>query len=217
MLYKAVFTDVAQAQPSINNQMSLHILSLQQQVASLERSRCRRTTILKNLPAPLNRRDIDNNLRGLCKAAGYDDSVIEDAVNHVDHNAAVTYDFVTFTSERACTEAKSVIKKGFRWRNTDGSEFRVKTEDDVSPQDGFMFQPFYALIETVKLHHAQQIAANTHYFKANKQQLQVFFCQVGDYPDPKLIGQLIFMPDQHSFRDCLFVLRDYIPYFDQYP
>ena len=186
-------------QEARHDQLSLHVMALQQQVASLERSRSRRTVILKNLPAPLFKKDLDTNLRALCRAAGYDEAHIEDTVNHLDHTAFHTVAFITFATEVVHTAVKAILKRGFWWKRQDGgSDIRVKSEDSISPHDRIAIQPFYALIELVKLHRARELEAGTHVIKANKQQLQIFITNAGNNPEPRLVAQLLFMLTDHS-------------------
>ena len=174
----------------------LEVLTLQQQVASLERTRTRRTVILKNLPAPIYKKEIDTNLRALTRAAGYDESHIADAVNHLDHSGSFTVAFVTFTTEVVHTAVKAMLKRGFWWKRADGgNDIRVKMKDAMSSQ--------------VELHHTLELEAGSHIIKANKQQLQIFYCNAGDYPEPKLIAQLVFMPTDHSYRACILDLDMY--------
>lgn len=87
----------------------------------------------------------------------------------------------------------------------------------MSAHDRIVIQPFYALIELVKMNHKTELEAGTHVIKANKQQLQIFYCNSGDYPEPRLIAQLLFMPADHSYKACILVLDEYITYFQEYP
>lgn len=102
-------------QEARHDQLSLRVMALQQQVASIERSRNRRTVILKNLSSPLYRKDVDSNLRALCSAAGYDSAHIEDTVNHLDHTAFHTILFATFITKMVHAAVKSTLKRGFWW------------------------------------------------------------------------------------------------------
>ena len=173
------------------------IVSLQQQVAMLERDRSRRTILLKNLPSPLPINELKNNLSTLLYKAGVNETAIQDKFNHYGMDLG-TVVFVTFNSEAAAGAVKSILKHGFWW-HSDSGDFRIKWEEHKSASGRILMQPFYAATDILIKH----FEGSEFKIRNDKRYMQIF--KLDDQENTSLLAQLFFNPSEDGYRAFLMV------------